>query len=54
VTWVRGAVMSVDASQDALVPKAYKGYKWIVKDEALLGGKLAIRGTRHSVAQVLE
>ena len=35
-------------------PKAYKDYKWIVKDPELLGGKLAIRGTRLSVALILE
>jgi uncharacterized protein (DUF433 family) len=35
------------------VPRAYKGYAWIVKDPDLLGGKLAIRGTRLSVAHVL-
>ena len=35
-------------------PKAYKNYKWIVKDPELLGGKLAIRGTRLSVALILE
>src|SRR5258708_6294122 len=27
-------------------PVAYKNYKWIVADPQLLGGKLAIRGTR--------
>lgn len=35
-------------------PKPYKCYKWIVKDPDLLGGKLAIRGTRLSVALILE
>jgi uncharacterized protein (DUF433 family) len=34
------------------VPRVYKGYAWIVKDPDLLGGKLAIRGTRLSVAHV--
>ncbi len=34
--------------------RAYKGYKWIVQDPDLLGGKLAIRETRLSVAHVLE
>ncbi len=33
---------------------AYKDYKWIVADPDLLGGKLAIRGTRLSVALILE
>jgi len=35
-------------------PLAYKHYKWIVADPELLGGKLAIRGTRLSVALILE
>ena len=35
-------------------PKPYKDYKWIVADPELLGGALAIRGTRLSVAQILE
>lgn len=32
----------------------YKQYQWIVADPSLLGGKLAIRGTRLSVALILE
>ena len=35
-------------------PKAYKKYKWIVKDSQLLGGRLAVRGSRISVALILE
>jgi uncharacterized protein (DUF433 family) len=35
-------------------PTAYKDYQWIVADPQLLGGKLAVRGTRLSVAQILE
>jgi len=35
-------------------PNAYKDYHWIVADPQLLGGKLAIRGTRLSVALILE
>src|ERR1035438_3319682 len=35
-------------------PAAYKDYQWIVADPQLLGGKLAIRGTRLAVALVLE
>jgi uncharacterized protein (DUF433 family) len=35
-------------------PNPYKGYRWIVADPQLLGGKLAVRGTRLSVSQVLE
>ena len=34
--------------------RPYKNYSWIVSDPALLGGKLAIRGTRLSVALILE
>ena len=35
-------------------PRPYKNYHWIVADPELLGGKLAIRGTRLSVALILE
>jgi len=35
-------------------PAAYKDYKWIVADADLLGGKLAVRGTRLSVFLILE
>jgi uncharacterized protein (DUF433 family) len=35
-------------------PAAYKGYQWIVADPDLLGGKLALRGTRISVSPILE
>jgi len=31
-------------------PLGYKDYKWIVADPALLGGRLAVRGTRFSVS----
>lgn len=34
-------------------PAAYHDYKWIVRDPELLGGKLAVRGTRLSVSFVL-
>lgn len=34
--------------------RAYRDYKWIVADPRLLGGGLAIRGTRLSVSLVLE
>ena len=33
--------------------KAFKEYRWIVADPELLGGKLAIRGTRFSVSFIL-
>ena len=32
----------------------YKDYKWIVADPRMLGGGLAIRGTRLSVPLILE
>lgn len=35
-------------------PATYKSYQWIVADPDLLGGKLAIRGTRLSVSLILE
>ncbi len=35
-------------------PAPYKNYRWIVADPQLLGGKLAIRGTRLSVSLILE
>lgn len=35
-------------------PARYKDYQWIVADPGLLGGKLAVRGTRLSVALILE
>jgi uncharacterized protein (DUF433 family) len=34
-------------------PSPYRDYKWIVRDPTLLGGKLAVRGTRLSVSFVL-
>ena len=34
-------------------PAPYLDYKWIVRDPDLLGGKLAVRGTRLSVSFVL-
>lgn len=35
-------------------PRGYKHYRWIIADPEWLGGKPAIRGTRLSVAHVLE
>ena len=32
----------------------YKDYRWIVADPQMLGGKLAIRGTRLSVSLILQ
>ena len=34
--------------------RPYKRYRWIVADPDLLGGKPTVRGTRLSVAHVLE
>ena len=33
--------------------EGYKDYRWIVADPDLLGGKLAVRGTRLSVSFLL-
>jgi uncharacterized protein (DUF433 family) len=33
--------------------KPFRNFRWIVADPELLGGKLAIRGTRFSVSFVL-
>ncbi len=35
-------------------PRPYKDYQWIVADARLLGGALAVRGTRLSVTLILE
>jgi len=35
-------------------PAAYKDYQWIVADPDLLGGELAVRGTRLAVSLILE
>ena len=35
-------------------PRPYRDYRWIVADPGLLGGALAIRDTRLSVALILE
>ncbi len=35
-------------------PRPYKNYQWIVCDPRLLGGGLAVRGTRLSVSLILE
>jgi uncharacterized protein (DUF433 family) len=35
-------------------PQTYKNYRWIIADPEWLGGKPTIRGTRLSVAQLLE
>lgn len=35
-------------------PRKYRNYRWIVADPELLGGKLAVRGTRLSVSLILE
>ena len=32
---------------------AYRNFRWIVADPDLLGGKLAVRGTRFSVSFIL-
>jgi uncharacterized protein (DUF433 family) len=42
--------------EETLMPdlQPYKNYRWIVADPRLLGGGLAVRGTRLSVALILE
>ena len=35
-------------------PRPYRNYRWIVADSRLLGGVLAVRGTRLSVTLILE
>lgn len=35
-------------------PKLYKNYKWIINDKDVLGGQLAVVGTRLSVSHILE
>jgi uncharacterized protein (DUF433 family) len=35
-------------------PRAYKDYQWVVQDPELIGGHLAIRGTRLPVSLILE
>jgi uncharacterized protein (DUF433 family) len=35
-------------------PRPYKQYRWIIADPEWLGGKPAVRGTRLSVAHILE
>jgi uncharacterized protein (DUF433 family) len=34
-------------------PAAYRDYRWIVQEPDLLGGKLAVRGTRLAVSFLL-
>jgi len=38
----------------AWAPRPFQDYRWIVADPQLLGRTLAIRGTRLSVALILE
>ena len=35
-------------------PRSYKQFRWIIADPEWLGGKPAVRGTRLSVAHILE
>jgi uncharacterized protein (DUF433 family) len=48
---------TIEGEEDSMAswqPTAYKQYQWIVADPQLLGGKLAIRGTRLAVSLILE
>ena len=38
---------------DEPVLKPFRNYRWIVADPQLLGGKLAVRGTRLSLSFIL-
>ena len=44
----RGVVAMADFN-----PRPYKDYRWIAADARLLGGALAVRGTRLSVTLIL-
>ena len=46
----RHAVMKFMETQQL---KAFRNFRWIVADPDLLGGKLAVRGTRFSVSFLL-
>ena len=48
--WMNGGT-SMDTSWN---PKPYKHYQWIVQDPELVGGHLAIKGTRLPVSLILE
>ena len=45
--------MTTDKGATDWTPAAYGKYKWIVRDLGLLGGKLAVRGTRLWVSFIL-
>ncbi|MHB8383845.1 MAG: DUF433 domain-containing protein [Candidatus Binataceae bacterium] len=45
--------MATPKNESSWQPAAYENYKWIVRDPDLLGGKLAVRGTRLAVSFVL-
>ena len=49
--WMPSKAMTTE--KDINGPAAYGKWKWIVRDPELLGGKLAIRGTRLSVSFML-
>ncbi|HVA81605.1 MAG TPA: DUF433 domain-containing protein [Candidatus Binataceae bacterium] len=46
--------MATRKNESSWQPAAYQNYKWIVRDPDLLGGKLAVRGTRLAVSFLLE
>jgi uncharacterized protein (DUF433 family) len=49
----RETAMTKQNSMGDWKPTAYGSYRWIVRDPELLGGKLAVRGTRLSASFVL-
>ena len=52
---VEGRVMTEGrlATMDDRKPSPFADYRWIVSDPDLLGGKLAVRGTRFSASFIL-
>jgi len=46
--------MRIGISMSEWQANPYKDYRWIVADPELLGGKLAVRGTRLAVSLILE
>ncbi len=46
--------MTTKKNMEDWKPAPYGTYDWIVRDPDLLGGKLAVRGTRLSVSFVLD
>jgi len=54
IRWYTSQIRTLGWIMSDWQPAPYRNYQWIVADPQLLGGKLAIRGTRLSVALILE